>query len=128
MLVVLRIAEALHLSDEQTVKLAGEFRRVAQQRRALLAQKAALAAKLEAQLAQKPADDGALTTLTDQLAALEREIMLLPEGLWKSIQPVLTPEQRARLILLRGKMKQQIEGERSRRRAQRRGRGGAAGD
>jgi len=128
MLVVLRIAETLQLNDEQTVKLAGEFRRVAQQRRGLLAQKAALATKLEGQLARKPADDGALTTLTDQIVALEREIMLLPEGLWQSIQPVLTPEQRARLILLRGKMKQEIDGERNRRRAQGRTRGGASRD
>jgi hypothetical protein len=118
MLVVLRIAEALQLNDAQTVKLAGEFRRVAEQRRGLLAQKATLATKLEAQLARKPADDGVLTTLTDQIVALEREILLLPEGLWQSIQPVLTPEQRARLILLRGKMKQEIDGERKRRRAQ----------
>lgn len=117
MLVVLRIAELLHLSDEQTIKVASEFRRVAQRRRELVAQKASLVTKLEGLLAQKPLDDAALTSATEQLIAVEHELGLLPEGLWKSIQPVLTPEQSARLILLRGKMRQQIEGERQRRRA-----------
>src|ERR1043166_8639220 len=63
-----------------------------------------LVTKLEGLLAQQPLDDAALTSTTEQLFALEHELGLLPEGLWKSIQPVLTPEQSARLILLRGKM------------------------
>lgn len=115
MLMVLRIAEELHLSDEQTVKVAGEFRRLAEQRRELVAQKAALATKLETQLAAQPRDDKALDALTDQLVALEQRIGQLPEQLWKGVQPVLTSEQRARLILLRGKMKRQIDGARRRR-------------
>jgi len=120
MLVVLRIAEALQLSDEQTVKLAGEFRRTAQQRRTMLAEKTALEAKLEAQLARKPVDDAALSSLTEQLVAVDRGISQLPNELWTSIQPVLTVEQRARLVLLRGKMKKQVDGERMRRRARNR--------
>lgn len=126
LLVVLRIAEALQLSDAQTIKLAGEFRRVAQRRRTLLAEKAALNAKLEAVLAQRPLDEGELTRVTEQAVALERELVLLPESLWKAIQPELTPEQRARLILLRGKLKQQVDDERQRRRGKRRD--GAAAD
>lgn len=116
MLLVLRIAEALQLNDEQTIKLATEFRRVAQQRRELVARRVVLAGKLEEQLAQKTRDDAKLTGLTEQLVALELEIARLPEALWKSIQPVLTPEQSARLVLLRGKLKQQVEGERKARR------------
>ena len=115
MLLVLRIAEELHLSDEQTVKIAGEFRRVAQQRRELLAQKVSLVAKLEAQLARQPRDDAALDALTGQLVGIEQQLLQLPDQLWKGVQPVLTAEQRARLILLRGKMKQQIDGARRRR-------------
>jgi hypothetical protein len=115
MLVVLRIAEELHLSDEQTIKVAGEFRRVAHQRRELVAKKAALASKLEAQLAQQPHDDKALDALTDQMVAVEQQLLQMPEQLWKGVQPVLSAEQRARLILLRGKMKQQLEGARRRR-------------
>jgi Spy/CpxP family protein refolding chaperone len=115
MMVVLRIAEELHLSDEQTIKVAGEFRRVAQQRRELVGRKNALAAKLEAQLAQQPRDDKALDALTDQMVAIEQQLLQLPEQLWKGVQPVLTAEQRARLILLRGKMKQQLESARRRR-------------
>lgn len=115
MLVVLRIAEELHLSDEQTIKVAAEFRRVGQQRRELVGKKNALAAKLETQLAQQPRDDKALDALTDQMVAIEQQLLQLPEQLWKGVQPVLTAEQRARLILLRGKMKQQLEGARRRR-------------
>lgn len=115
MMVVLRIAEELHLSDEQTIKVAGEFRRVAQQRRELVGKKNALAAKLEAQLAQQPRDDKALDAITDQVVAVDQQLLQLPEQLWKGVQPVLTAEQRARLILLRGKMKQQLEGARRRR-------------
>ncbi len=124
MLVVLRIAEELHLSDDQTIKVAGEFRRVAQQRRELVAKKNALAGQLEAQLA-KPRDDKALDALTDQMVAVEQQLLQLPEQLWKGVQPVLTAEQRARLVLLRGKMKQQLEGARRRRFGA--GAGGAAG-
>jgi len=115
MLLVLRIAEELHLSDEQTVKVAGEFRRVAQQRRELVAQKAALATRLETQLGAQPRDDKALDALTDQLVAIEQRIAQLPDLLWKGIQPVLTAEQRARLVLLRDRMKQQIDVARRRR-------------
>ena len=128
MLLVLRIAEELRLSDEQTVKVAGEFRRVAQQRRELLAQKASLVTKLESQLARQPLDDGALDALTGQLVGIEQQMALLPEQLWKGVQPVLTAEQRARLILLRGKMKQQIDGARRRRGGRGGDDGGAARD
>lgn len=116
MLVVLRIAEALRLSDEQTIKLAGEFRRVAQQRRELVARRVVLVGKLEEQLGKKPLDDAALKSLTAQLVSIEQDIGRLPEGLWNALQPVLTPEQSARLILLRGKLKQQVDGERKARR------------
>lgn len=116
MLVVLRIAEALRLSDEQTIKLAGEFRRVAQQRRELVARRVVLVGKLEEQLGKKPLDDGALKSLTAQLVSIEQEIGRLPEVLWNALQPSLTPEQSARLILLRGKLKQQVDGERKARR------------
>src|SRR5262249_42896811 len=88
--VVLRIAEALQLNDEQTVKLAGAFRRIAEQRRTLLAEKAALETKLTAELGKKPPDETTLSSLTDQLVAQEHDIAALPESLWKSIQPVLT--------------------------------------
>jgi hypothetical protein len=125
MLLVLRIAEALQLSDEQTVKLAAEFRRVAAQRRTMLAEKTALEAKLEAQLARKPVDEATVSSLTEQLVALERNLVLLPDELWKSIQPLLTVEQRARLVLLRGKMKKQVDGARQRRRGRGQDRGAA---
>ena len=128
MLVVLRIAEELHLSDEQTIKVAAEFRRVAQQRRELVGRKNALAAKLEAQLAQQSRDDKALDALTDQAVAVDQQLLQLPEQLWKGVQPVLTAEQRARLILLRGKMKQQLEGARRRRFGAGAGAGAGAAD
>lgn len=124
MLVVLRIADALRLSDEQTVKLAREFRAFAAQRKALLAEKTDLASRLQTELAKQSPDEATLGTLTERIVAIDRDLARLPERLWTSIQPLLTVEQRARLVLLRGKLKQQVEGER-RRRSRSGGRAGA---
>ncbi len=121
MLLVLRIAEALHLDDEQTVKLAGQLRAVEAKRAELIDEKGRLEASLERELDQKPSDKARLEALTKQIADLERRLVLLPEEAFDSLQPMLDVEQRARLVLLRSRLKQQVLGERERRAAGGRG-------
>jgi hypothetical protein len=115
MFLVLRIADALHLNDEQTIKVASSFRNIEEKRQKLRGDKEAVESQLDAELAKKPIDEAKVSSLTQQALAIDRQLLLLPEEMYSSIQGMLTVEQRARLLLLRSRMQEQVQRERERR-------------
>jgi Spy/CpxP family protein refolding chaperone len=115
MFLVLRIADALHLNDEQTIKVASSFRSIDEKRQKLRSDKDAVESQLDAELARKPIDEAKVSSLTQQALAIDRQLLLLPEEMYNSIQGMLTVEQRARLLLLRSHLLEQVQRERERR-------------
>lgn len=115
MVVVLRIAEELDLDEEETIHLASEYRKFDARRRELLGEKSVTEVELEAALARQPANQGELARLTDDLLRIDRELALMPDKLFQSLQSRLDTEQKARLALLKAKLQKKIDRERRRR-------------
>lgn len=119
MLAVLRIAEQLDLDDAETIRMAGEFRKAHARNRQLQRERKAKIAEIEVALERDPTDTARLEALTGQLAALQREIALAPEALFEEVGTMLDVQQRARLAVIKDRLRRQIEKETQRRRAAR---------
>lgn len=115
MLVLMRISEELDLTEQQSAALRSAFRDSDTERRTLLGKRTELGDQLEAELAKPKPDDAALTRLTDDIRAIDRQLSGLPEKVFQTFERDLTPVQRARLALLRGKLRHRVERERQRR-------------
>lgn len=113
--VVLRISEALDLDEDQTLRFASQYRKLDKRRQELIAERAVTEVELETAVGRDPQDEAQVRTLTDQLLAIDKELILLPDALFESVQDMLDTNQRARLALLKIKLQRKIDRERSRR-------------
>ena len=113
--VVLRISEALDLDEDQTLRFASQYRKVDKRRHELIAERAVTEVELETAVGRDPQDEAQVRKLTDQLLAIDKELILLPDALFESVQDMLDTNQRARLALLKIKLQRKIDRERSRR-------------
>ena len=123
MFLVLRISEALHLNDEQTLRVAAVLRGLGQKRARLVDDRAQVESHLETEIAKQPPNAQTLDQLSAQAQEIDRKIALLPDQGFEEIAHDLTPEQRARLVILKGQLRDQLRNERARRA----GAAGAAG-
>jgi Spy/CpxP family protein refolding chaperone len=105
---VLRIADALNLSDEKAIRLSGVVRASEDQRRQLRQQRHEVEAKLRETLDKSPIDEAALGKLIAQANQIDQKLALLPEQGFKEMQKVLTTEEQAKLILLRPQLQSQV--------------------
>ena len=106
---VLRISDALGLSDEKALQISKVLRDTDDKRRALVAQRRDVEHSLRAALDQKgAAETSAITKLVAQANDLDGQIAMLPESSFRQVQELLTPEQQARLVLLRPELQAQI--------------------
>ncbi len=114
-MVVLRISEALDLDEDQTLRLASQYRKFDKRRHDLIGQRSVTEVELETALGRDPQDEADLRKLTDQLLAIDKELILMPDTLFETMQEVLNTDQRARLALLKIKLQRKIDRERGRR-------------
>ena len=114
-LVVLRIADALDLDEDQTLRLGSEYRRFDKRRQELIGDRLVTEAQLERALEQNPLEDAQLASLTSKLLAIDKELVLMPDSLFDSVEGMLTTEQKARFALLKIKLQRKIDRERNRR-------------
>ena len=114
-MVVLRISEALDLDEEQTLRLASQYRKFDKRRHDLIGQRSVTEIELETALGRNPQDEANVRKLTDQLLAIDKELVLMPDALFESLQDMLDTDQRARLALLKIKLQRKIDRERGRR-------------
>jgi len=117
-MIILRISEALDLDEEQTLKLASQYRHFDQRRHELIGQRSVTEAELETALGKSPQEEDQVRELTDELLAIDKELILMPDSLFESVQDMLNTEQRARLALLKIKLQRKIDRERGRRQNQ----------
>ena len=105
---VLRISEALELPDEKALQISKILRDTDDKRRALVAQRRDVERNLRTDLQQKGTDPNAIAKLVAQANDLDSQIAMLPESSFRQVQELLTPEQQARLVLLRPELQAQI--------------------
>jgi len=105
---MLRVVDALDLSDEKALQMREILRRADDRRLDLTQQRDGLEAKLRGALAQKPVDTAALGSLVGESHAVQRELAALPERTFGEAQRILTVEQQAKLLLFRRDLQGEI--------------------
>ena len=120
MFLVLRIADALNLSEQDALKVSNVIRQSDEHRRDLVQQRQALEQELREALAKQPPDTATLTKLINQGNDIDQKLALVPEDSFHGLQKILTVEQQAKLMLFRRELQGEI-----RRAVQGRGRAGA---
>jgi Spy/CpxP family protein refolding chaperone len=120
MFLVLRIADALKLNEQDALKVSTVIRQSDEHRRDLVQQRRALEDELRQALAKQPPDTATLTQLINQGNDIDQKLALVPEDSFRELQKVLTVEQQAKLMLFRRELQGEI-----RRAVQGRGRAGA---
>ncbi len=105
---MLRVVDALDLSDEKALQMREILRRADDRRIDLTQQRDGLEAKLRTALAQKPVDTAALGALVSESHAVQRELAALPERTFSEAQRILTVEQQAKLLLFRRDLQGEI--------------------
>jgi hypothetical protein len=106
---VVRIAEALQLSDEEALKVSGMMRAAEDRRKALLGERQEVERQLSTVLDKGERDAPALTKLVDQANGIDDKLALIPEQTMREVQKLLTPEKQARLVLFRPELRSEIQ-------------------
>lgn len=116
MFLVLRIADALKLNDQEALKVSNVIRQSDEHRQDLVQQRQALETKLKDALAKQPPDTAELTRLITDANDIDQKLALVPEESFHELQKLLTVEQQAKLMLLRrelqGEIRRAIQGRR----------------
>ncbi len=133
MFLVLRIADALKLNEQEALKVSEVVRRSDDHRSELAQQRQGIEDKLREALAKQPADTAQLTALISQCNDIDQKLALVPEESFRELQKVLTVEQQAKLMLFRrelqGEIRRAMQGRRAGGGGRRgRGAGGPASD
>jgi len=105
---MLRVVDALNLSDEKALQMRDILRRADDRRLELTKKRDALDAKLRSGIAQTPVDAMALTALVTDAHAVQRELADLPEHTFGEAQKILTVEQQAKFLLFRRDMQGEV--------------------
>ncbi len=119
---MLRVVDALDLSDDKALQMRDILRRADEKRVDLSRRRDALDTKLRAALAQKPVDAAALGQLVTDAHTVQRELASLPEHTFGEAQKILTVVQQAKLLLFRRDLQGEV-----RQAIRRRGTAAAAG-
>jgi hypothetical protein len=105
---VVRLAEALKLSDEEALKLGGVIRQSDERRQQLITRRWALEERLTAALEKTPPDTTELAKLVAEGSELDQQLALVPEDTFRELQKTLTIEQQARLIIVRRELQGEV--------------------
>ena len=105
---VVRIADALKLNDQDALKVAAVVRASDERRQDLRRQREALEAKLRTAL-KKPESAADLTQLISEGNDLDQKLALVPENTFRELQKILTVEQQAELLLLRRELQGEVQ-------------------
>lgn len=116
---VLRIADALSLSDEKALEVSKILRSSDDTRQQLRSDRSDLEAPLRS--AVEAADEKALGDLVARANDIDRKLSLLPSESFLKIQEILSPVERGKLLLLLPQLRQQVRARRGGRPAPGRG-------
>jgi hypothetical protein len=126
---VLRIADALKLNEQEALKVSNVIRQSDDHRRELVQRRQTLEQRLREALAKQPLDAPTLTTLITEGNDIDQKLAMVPEESFRELQKILTVEQQAKLMLFRrelqGEIRRALQGHRPA--GGRKGRGAAGG-
>lgn len=108
MFLVLRITDALDLSDEKALEISKILRRSGDMRQDLRRQRRALQQPL--QDAVDAGDEKKIGELVTQANEIDRKLSLLPSETFTQMQGVLSPVERGKLTLLVPRLQKQFRG------------------
>ena len=105
---VVRIADALKLNDQDALKVSAVIRQSDEHRQQLMQEREALEDRLRTALAKTPPDPADLTQLIGQGNQLDQKLALVPEDTFRELQKILTVEQQAKLLLFRRELQGEV--------------------
>lgn len=105
---VLRIADALNLSDEKALQVSGIIRKADEERRDLRSQRQGIEKQVRDALEHSPRDATELGKLIGQANELDERLATVPERSLREVQKILTVEEQAKLVLFRPELQDQI--------------------
>jgi hypothetical protein len=103
LLLVLRMADELGLSDEKALAVSRALKEAETKREEIHAKRRELEKQIRQALAQNP-DDAALGKLIDQAVDLDRQRAKAMENSFTSLKKILTVQEQAKLVLMRMEM------------------------
>jgi Heavy-metal resistance len=98
---MLRVVDALSLSDEKALAMREVLRHADDRRLELTTKRDALETRLRAALGTSPIDEPSLAKLVADAHTVQRDLAELPEHTFSEAQRILTVEQQAKLLLFR---------------------------
>jgi len=105
---VLRMADALDLSDEKALEVSRLLKQADEKRDELRRQRFELEDKIRGALRQSKPDEATLAKLVDQAAELHKQQERVAEDSFIALKKVLTVEQQAKLVLLRTRLRHEF--------------------
>ena len=105
---MLRVVDALDLSDDKALQMRDILRRADARRLALTSQRDTLDAKLRTALNAAPIDSTALSRLVADTHDVQSQLASLPEATFDEAQKFLTVEQQAKLLLFRRELQGEV--------------------
>ena len=105
---MLRVVDALDLTDDKALQMRDILRRADARRRALTSQRDTLDAKLRTALNAAPIDSTALSRLVADTHDVQSQLASLPEATFDEAQKFLTVEQQAKLLLFRRELQGEV--------------------
>jgi hypothetical protein len=105
---VLRMAEALDLSDDKALAVSRILKEADEKRDELRRKRFELEDKIRGALKQSKPDDAALAKLIDQSSELHKQQERVAEDSFNALKKVLTVEQQAKLVLLRSRLRHEF--------------------
>jgi len=105
---MLRVVDALDLTDDKALQMRDILRRADARRLALTSQRDTLDAKLRTALNAAPIDSTALSRLVADTHDVQSQLASLPEATFDEAQKFLTVEQQAKLLLFRRELQGEV--------------------
>src|ERR1035437_1951879 len=106
---VVRIADALQLSDADALTVSAVIRRSDERRLSLIKRREDLEQTLRSGLAKTPHDPAELSKLISDGNALDQQLALVPEETFRELQKILTVDQQAKLLLFRRELQGEVQ-------------------
>ncbi|MGH7857171.1 MAG: Spy/CpxP family protein refolding chaperone [Candidatus Binatia bacterium] len=107
---VLRLTDALDLSDEKALEASRILKRADERRRKLQQERHEAGKEIRRALDAPQLDRERLAALVDRAGKLDQEIALVPARSFEELRAILTVEQQAKLVLARPKIHDEIRG------------------
>jgi hypothetical protein len=107
---VLRLTDALGLSDEKALEVSRILKGAEERRRKLAGERDGVGGEIRDVLGSKTPDERRLQELVERAGKLDQEVALVPARSFEELRKILTIEQQAKLVLARPKIHEEVRG------------------